>query len=181
MKVQSKPVSKISSAEVVEIYGLWDQTWPHTIPKELTQEERIQDFFHREMDMVCHFMKEEGELIAYAESFKRVMKIAHQNITVLGLAAVCVRKSHRHLGLGRRLVLEAFERLTSEKLPFSLFQTGVLDFYLKIGACEINNRIVNTQNKQAPDENPFWDKHIMVYPSVQAAIKGTIDINGKGY
>ena len=75
----------------------------------------------------------------------------------------------------------AFERVDSQLFPISLFQTGVPNFYLKLGARVIDNRFVNSKNKAAPNENPWWDTSVMIYPSSYEWTEGTIDLNGSGY
>ena len=83
--------------------------------------------------------------------------------------------------MGRNVAGWAFEKAGQPGLEVVLFQTGVPGFYEKLGARCVSNRFVNSTNSEDPEVNPWWDEHIMIYPSTCDWPEGTIDLLGPGY
>ena len=51
----------------------------------------------------------------------------------------------------------------------------------KLGARCVSNRFVNSTNTEAPEANPWWDEHVMIFPDTYDWPDGTIDLPGPGY
>jgi predicted N-acetyltransferase YhbS len=132
-------------------------------------------------EVVSFVVWDGGQAIAHARTFPRTIRSRSGDITLMGLAGVCVMPERRGEGLGRDVVRKAFERVDRGDFPVSLFQTTVPDFYTGLGAKAIANRFVNSRNTDDPEANPWWDPHIMIYPADAVWPDGTIDLNGSGY
>lgn len=178
--VVSIPISLVDEEAMTEVNDLTDLTWPETKPKDFTDSTRIQDFINRNPKKTCHFIYEAERLIGYAESFPREIKVNAQSIIILGLAAVCVHPERKGNGLGAQLVKTAFQRVDEGEFPLCLFQTGVPDFYNKLNCRTIENKIINSLSK-TPNNNPFWDPYVMIYPRQFIGFQSDIDLLGKGY
>ncbi|WP_420386163.1 GNAT family N-acetyltransferase [Roseivirga sp.] len=178
--VTTVPVSLIEESAIQEINALTDLTWPETKPAEFTERSRIEDFLHRNPGKFCHMIYDGDQLIGYAESFPREISADQQRQTIMGLGAVCVHPQFKGNGLGAMLVQAAFARVDDEEFTLSLFQTGVPGFYHKLNCRTIDNRIVNSLHDQ-PEQNPFWDPYIMIYPNSQPGFLSDIDLLGPGY
>jgi len=127
------------------------------------------------------FFAIDAELVGYAEIFPRTIFTSEGALTVWGLGSVCVTANRQGAGIGRKVVEACFKAVDKMENSISLFQTGVPGFYHKLNCREVNNRITNSQNKENPEKNPFWDDHIMIYPANYPWPEGDIDLNGKGY
>lgn len=178
--VTSIPVELVEPSAIEEVNELTDLTWPQTKPNYFTAESRIQDFIHRNPKKTCHFIYFEEELIGYAESFPRPIKVDKQEITILGLGAVCVHPDYKGKGLGALLVKATFERVDKQEFAVALFQTAVPGFYEKLNCKTINNKIINSL-AEIPDSNPFWDPYVMIYPRQFIGFQEEIDLLGAGY
>lgn len=178
--VTSIPVELVETSAMEEVNELTDLTWPNTKPSHFNSEIRIQDFINRNPNKTCHFIYFEEELIGYAESFPRLIKVDKQEITVLGLGAVCVLPKFKGNGLGSLLVRAAFERVDKQEFVVALFQTGVPRFYEKLNCKAINNKIINSLGEN-PDNNPFWDPYVMIYPRQFIGFQSEIDLLGPGF
>lgn len=125
-----------------------------------------------------------GRVVATAEGFKRIVHTERGELPVLALACVCTLPECRGMGLGKRTVETILKKVDDGLFPLALWQTGVPEFYMKMGAVKVLNRFVNRRHPQHPDRNPFWDVHQMVYaPGGGLGVwpDGTIDLNGLGY
>ena len=83
--------------------------------------------------------------------------------------------------MGRNVAGWAFEKAGQPGLEVVLFQTGVPEFYEKLGARCVSNRFVNSTNSAAPEANQWWNEHVMIYPNSFDWPDGTIDLLGPGY
>ncbi|NVJ47239.1 MAG: GNAT family N-acetyltransferase [Cytophagia bacterium] len=178
--VTSIPVELVETSAMEEVNELTDLTWPNTKPSHFTSESRIQDFINRNPNKTCHFIYFEEGLIGYAESFPRLIKVDKQEFAVLGLGAVCVHPKFKGNGLGSLLVRAAFERVDKQEFVVALFQTGVPRFYEKLNCKAINNKIINSLGEN-PDNNPFWDPYVMIYPRQFIGFQSEIDLLGPGF
>ncbi len=128
-----------------------------------------------------HILWEGDEVLAHASTFERVIATPNGPLPVMALGAVAVHPEHRGKGLGRAVVQRAFERVDRGEFPVSLFQTGVVAFYEKLGAIPVANEVVNSLSPDGP-VTPAWGKPgIMIYPATYPWPEGTIDLRGEGY
>lgn len=126
--------------------------------------------------------------IASATIFPRTVQAESGMLTLMALAAVCSDPNSRGWGLGRAVVRAAFDEVDRGRFPVTLFQTGVPEFYRKLGARAVDNRFVNSRfdaSTATPGrgtaDNPWWNPHVMIYPAAFAWPAGTIDLLGPGY
>ncbi len=180
LEVVSKYIDKVSKEEIEQVNALTDLTWPATKPKKFTSDSRLIDFHNRNPSKTCHFIHSNENVVGYAESFPRDIGVNQQILTILGLGAVCVHPTFRGKGLGAQLVRAAFSRIDIGEYPVSLFQTGVPGFYELLNCRTIDNRIINSHGND-PLKNPFWDPHVMIYPSQFVGFQSEIDLLGPGY
>ncbi len=121
-------------------------------------------------------------VIAHSAIVPRTIGTADGDLTVGGLAQVCTAPETRGSGLGLEVVGAAFATVDHGDFPVSLFQTSfaVRAFYEKLGACLVENPIVNSLG-DPPTANPFWDDIAMRYPASAEWPGGEIDLRGPGY
>jgi predicted N-acetyltransferase YhbS len=128
--------------------------------------------------------------LAHALLFPREI-LTHAGLLRVGaLAAVCTDPDHRGKGLGREVVRAAFARVEAGAYPVSLFQTGVPDFYAKLGSRTIHNTFINSR-WQPPAEGrsadhstrdaPWWNPFVMIFPATYAWPEGEVDLVGPGF
>ena len=181
MQVYIKTIADLSNSSILEINGLTERTWPETKKPALTEQVQVKNFQDRNPNKHCHLIYKEKQLIAYAESFPRLVKHAGKEITLMGLGAVCVDHSARGLGLGAKIVERCLNRVDEGEFEVSLFQTMVPNFYKKLGCQVIENQIINSLNIESPTTNPFWDDFIISYPTDYQWTNEKIDLLGTGY
>ncbi len=128
-----------------------------------------------------HILWEGDAVIAHASTFERVITTPTGTLPVMALGAVAVHPDHRGKGLGRAVVRRAFERVQRGDFAVSLFQTGKVAFYEKLGAIEIANEVVNSLAADGPVTPAWRDPGIMIYPAAYPWPEGTIDLLGEGY
>ncbi|MDQ3813735.1 MAG: GNAT family N-acetyltransferase [Armatimonadota bacterium] len=129
-----------------------------------------------------HFiMRAGGIVLAHALIFRREISTSQGPLAVGALATVCVHPAHRGRGWGVAVVGAAFDYLPELGAEVSLFQTGVPQFYEKLGGRIITNPIFDGTRADGSRENPFWDTCVMIYPAAFAWPDGAIDLNGSGY
>jgi len=84
-------------------------------------------------------------------------------------------------GLGKKIVLAAFERVDHGEFFASLFQTGkARRFYERLGCYVVDNPFVDS-TADDPKANPWNDDVAMIYPGDGEWPTGEIDLNGPGY
>ena len=173
---------ELTEDQALAIVTLVNGIWPS---EDKTIQEMVLDLLTRspkiDCDSVRYVIWDGDQAVVHARTFARRILTPEGAIEEMALAGVCVHPNCRGGGLGAMIARSAFERVDNQLFPISLFQTGVPDFYLKLGARVIDNRFVNSKNKAAPNENPWWDTHVMIYPSSYGWTEGTIDLNGPGY
>jgi predicted N-acetyltransferase YhbS len=125
--------------------------------------------------------REEGVLAGHAEIFGRRITAQGREINNLALAKVCVRKESRGKQYGVKLVRSAFEYIHNGRFDCAVFQTKVPRFYDKIGCRAVDVPVINSQNMDAPEANPFWDPHILIYPGNFDLGSRPLDLRGPGY
>ena len=128
------------------------------------------------------FLRENDRVIAHSGVDVRTIGTSSGDLTVLALARVCTDPAVRGKNLGAAVVRATFQLVDDGAFEWSLYQTNhkVRPFYEKIGACAIDNRIVNSLGDD-PSKNPFWDEVIMRYSNKPGWPEGDIDLRGPGY
>ncbi len=177
--------SELGESEMTGLQDLWDTAWP--IPgktREQLLEQFRQQLLERENDQYF-IVWEEDRVIANTEIFLRWVHAKDRSIKVLALAGVCVLPHKKGLGLGKKLVQTAFTHLDSNVDPAGyevcLFQTGVPQFYEKLGAGWVSNEFYNSQHPDNPELSPWWEKDVMAYPNNFSWPEGRLDLNGAAY
>lgn len=181
MIIQDFSSLELSEAQVKMINHLTEKTWPESKLAEKSHSEQLASFLNRNPGKTCHLIIEQTELQGYAESFPRKIHVEGTPLTIMGLATVCVQEHHRGKGLGLALVERALARIDSDEFPVAMFQTGVPEFYLKMGCEIVHNRFIDSQNPHEPDKNPFWDDCVMTYTKDYNWPTGEVDILGPGF
>ncbi len=173
------------NAELIEkAESLWAAVWPPSDPiSEDRMERRLKRFKSIHSSYRLHMLWINGQVVAQCSSFHREIEFLNskKRLVQLGLAGVCSSPSHRGNGYGAAVVKDAFARLGEEKLPFSLYQTEVPQFYEKLGAKKVENRFVNSKSEEDSDANPWWNDFVMTYPAQAAWEEGSVDLLGPGY
>lgn len=179
-QVQRHSLAELTPEQVRSIVSLRVEVWP----KEKRLGELI-DAFTRGREgtdgQEFFIVWNHDEAIAQAEIFPRTIGTANGDMLVMALAGVCVSPGRQGEGLGRTVVREAFRQVDAGGYPISLFQTGVPDFYRKLGAATVHNEFRDGTNRDAPESSPWWEPHIMIYPGNAVWPAGLIDLNGRGY
>ncbi|RYG64897.1 GNAT family N-acetyltransferase [bacterium] len=163
------------AAKSVSQLNLVFQVWP---PKD-GDEVDVPTIIEKARERKCHhftIVKDE-ETLAIATLFVREIFTARGSLPVGALAGVCVHPNYRGHGWGRDVVLAAFDFLPRLEVEVSLFQTGVPDFYARLGARLVFNRFHNGSNPR----DPFHDAHKMIFPTSFDWPDGDIDLGGPGY
>jgi predicted N-acetyltransferase YhbS len=127
-------------------------------------------------------IREGGRVIAHAGADPRTIGTSRGELTILALGKVCTHPDERGRRLGAAVVHEVFKLVDDGTFRWSLFQTShkVRPFYEKLGACLVENRIVNSLAED-PGANPFWDNVVMRYAARTGWPAGQIDLRGPGY
>jgi len=129
-----------------------------------------------------YVIREADKVLAHAAILPRTIGTTAGEMTIAGMARVCSHPEQRGRGLGELIAKAALEPIDLGAFPYALFQTSpeVRPFYEKLGACVVENTIVNSLGED-PLVSPFRDKVIMCYPSGGAWPEGEIDLRGPGY
>jgi predicted N-acetyltransferase YhbS len=181
IQIITKPATELSNHEIDQIINLTEATWPHTKIENSNKAVLRQNFINRNPKKTSILGLIEDRIIAYAEVFPRRITVNGEYQLIMGLAAVCVDHNLRGKGHGKDIIITAFQFVNGNEYQVSLFQTAVPHFYTKLNCKEINHKIENSLNESTPGKNPFWDDHIMVYPSEFELNEGIIDLKGEGY
>jgi predicted N-acetyltransferase YhbS len=183
MKVIPYHESQVRADQHFEIMKLIFAVWP--LPDSSPEQwvKLAQDSWrnNERPDLRRFVIWEASKAIAHGQIFLRTIKWPEKELTVTALAGVCVDPVHQGKGLGKAIVRTALAEANKSDNPVVLFQTDVVEFYLKLGAREIFNRFYNSKNRGTPDANPWWASSVMVYPSTCDFPPGDIDLNGPGY
>ena len=113
--------------------------------------------------------------MAACRTFPRVVRDgAGKQRRILALAHVASDPDLRGVGLGKQLVTAALGRVSRGEgcegseggdLEAALFQTAVAPFYVKLGAVQIENEVVNStgEGKDEKRRRGFWDPQVARY------------------
>jgi GNAT superfamily N-acetyltransferase len=168
----------ISLSDKLSIINLVRSVWPPKDGNVLRAEEELGLFFADRPEENHIVVKCDNQVSGYARIFLREITMGEKAYRNCALACVCVNEPHRLNGYGHQIVRRAFELVDMKHYDCSLFQTGVPEFYQKLGAKVIHNTCVNSLDGNS---NPWWDKYIMIYPVSVETSEYIIDIKGKGY
>ncbi|HNB51066.1 MAG TPA: GNAT family N-acetyltransferase [Anaerolineales bacterium] len=124
---------------------------------------------------------ENGEPVAHAGYFRREIFTETGPLSVAALWGVCVRESHRGQGLGAQIVRAYLDLIDQGEFPVGLWQTGVPEFYRKLGARIAHNLYINSQDPENPQADPWGAEERMIYPANYPWPEGLIDLNGPAY
>ncbi|MDQ8205329.1 GNAT family N-acetyltransferase [Pelagicoccus sp. SDUM812003] len=187
MKLARLEATDLSDRRKAAVLELWQSVWPQKGATERSFEQRFADRWsptpgERESE-AFHLVELHGELAAVSRSFAREIAFldGERREKVLALASVCSDPALRGKGYGRLVVEDAFARMREDGFRWCLFQTGVPDFYRKLGAKLVQNRFVNSFSSQDPEASPWWDAYVMVYGEVELWLEGRVDLRGPGY
>jgi predicted N-acetyltransferase YhbS len=172
----------LTNQQIYEIVSLINNEWPNP---QKSVEEIIKDILDQinrgnRLNDRRYVIWENLKCAAHARIFTRKIFSSDKELTVFGLADVCVSLSRRGEGLGRAVVEKAFEEVNKNH-SVSLFQTEIPKFYEGLNCKIINNKFFNSKNADEPKANPWWNDYVMIFPSNVAFPVGDIDLNGNGY
>ena len=187
MKIETLDARTLTDADAWAIGELLAIVWPNPEkPAEFRRQQMLEmgrGYTGSDEQAPRSFIiREAGKVIAHSAILPRTIGTSEGKITIAGLARVCANPSQRGRGLGAIIAKAALEVIDSGAFPCSLFQTSpeVRPFYEKLGACVVENPIVNSLGED-PNTPPFKDKVIMRYPSNAKWPEGEIDLRGPGY
>ncbi|MEM9352755.1 MAG: GNAT family N-acetyltransferase [Planctomycetota bacterium] len=187
MKVEIWDGRTLSEPQAVAIAKLLVRIWPKDDKNVETRTaallRRGAEYEGPDAEGPRSFVVLDGEaVIAHAAMVPRTIGTSVGDMTVGGLAQVCSAPETRGSGLGAEVVRAAFAMVDHGNFRVSLFQTShaVRAFYEKLGACLVENTIVNSLG-DPPSANPFWDDIAMRYPAAAEWPGGEIDLRGPGY
>ena len=178
LKVQCIAHAVVSDEVLGEVVRLLHETWPEIEYKQQRIFQTIKAMEDRQKYRVCAWQNQ--RLVGHAAFLPRSIGTNRGRIS-MQLAAVCVTLEFRGQQVGRRVIEWVFDQVGQPKLDVALFQTGVPGFYEKLGARCVSNRFVNSTNTEAPEANPWWDEHVMIFPDTYDWPDGTINLPGPGY
>ena len=168
--------TELSVADTVAILALTKKIWPPKAgapmpdPADVTEKWQAQSSTH-------FVVSDNDSVLAHARIFPRQIFTSQGAFNVGALASVCVHPDYRGRGWGADVVRAALDYLPEIKLEIALFQTGVPQFYEKLGCRLIENRFHNNGDY----DDVFWDDCAMIYPANSAWPDGEINLNGSGY
>lgn len=182
--IQSRAPLKLSATENRAIMDLLAVVWPPT--DMASTEEPVAAFCEARQRQGsskarCFYVRRDDGMIAFALVFPLVVSAGPTDLPVWGLGNVCTHPDHRGHGWARKVLKAAFAHVDESPTPLCLFQTGILEFYEKLGARKVSNRFINSKAPERGDASPWWSPHIMIYPASAAWPEGTIDLNGPGF
>jgi len=181
MKVTRQDEASLWPVQVEKLKQLSETVWP-TVPEKCLKSRPLRAQLGLDKVPRTHFIVwEEDEPVAALVIYPHPITTARGELTVMALAGVRAHPAQRGRGLGRLIVEAAFGEVDAGRYPVSLFQTGIPAFYEKLGCRRVTNRFVNSLHPEEPDENPWWDENVMIYPASYAWPDGTIDLKGPGY
>jgi len=164
-----------------KIVRFLDRVWPSQDPDYSSMAQGVHDWVREDPSIQLLLVWKENKLVGHARLFQRVVKCEGRQIALLALSSVCSHPLFRGQGIGRILVERAFEEVNLSHYPVCLFQTEKNDFYKRLGAVEVKNTFTNKLNKRSPQDNPWWEPHVMIYPDYPHWPEGAIDLNGPAF
>lgn len=127
-----------------------------------------------------YVIRDGGRIVSHASVFAREIDIAGRRYIVAALGGVCTYEQYRGKGYAAEICRAVFQLVDRGDFELCLFQTGIPQFYEKLGCRCIANLIINSLAKD-PTKNPLWDANMMIYPQSLTLPDGTLDLLGPGY
>lgn len=187
MKVEILESRQLTAEDALAIGQLIFKVWPKPGKDAVFRQRQILTLGHcyqgpEKQAPRSFVIREQDRVIAHAAVIPRSINTSHGEMTIAGLCKVCSDPDLRGQGLGEMVVRAVFDLVEAGVYDFALFQTTrpVKKFYEGLGACEVDNRFVNSLDPN-PDKCPFWDEIRMRYPTNRDWPTGTIDLLGPGY
>ena len=187
MQIETLDARTLSDSDALGIAELLVAVWPKPGKSVAYRQEQMlamaKDYAGPENQAPkCFVGRVEGRIVAHSTFVPRIIGTPDGELTIAGLARVCSHPDCRGQGLGERIVRPVFDLVDDGTFPFSLFQTSVevRPFYERMGACIVENPIVNSLAQDLHD-SPFWDRVVMRYDDKEGWPAGQIDLRGPGY
>lgn len=137
-----RPQTPLSTATAAAILALTKQIWPPSSAAPPPDIDAVSTGWQAQES--AHFVIEDANnVLAHARIFRREIITTRGPLTIGALAAVCVHPDYRGRGWGADVVRAAFAYLPEMNVEVALFQTGVPQFYEKLGCRLIDNRFHN--------------------------------------
>ncbi len=187
MNIDTLDTRVLSDADAQAIGELLATVWPKPGKTAAVRARQMlelgQDYHGSDEQAPRSFViREAGKVIAHSAILPRTIGTSTGELTIAGLARVCIDPQQRGHGLGEMITRAALKPIDDEQFLFALFQTSpeVRPFYEKLGCCAIENKIVNSLGDDM-QASPFWDRVVMIYPNDRKWPDGEIDLRGPGY
>ena len=150
--------------------SIWEQVWPSADEPDLAARlRRIDASSALTSELRWHLVFDDEEVVAVARTFRHAVGLGGDAASarstsataqsVIALASVCTDPARRNEGLGETVALEALARASND-VP-ALFQTGVPEFYEKLGA----RRITNSIETSLEGARSFHEPAAMIFPA----------------
>lgn len=179
-KITPHAPETLTDEQRLAIAHLLKRVWPENVGEPSEMAERLRGADSLRPDWTIYMIWQGERAVASAQTFARTVSIEGEERTVLALAGVCVDPDLRGSGLGAEIVRLALAPVDDGRYELSLYQTGVPDFYRRLGACTVGNVFVNSHAEE-PEKNPWWNDHVIVYPASAKWPAGKVDLLGPGY
>ena len=145
--IKTLPWRRVDEATKETCAILWERVWPSAdgsdIPLRLA---RIEATSTTASELRWHLVFDHEEIVAVARTFRHAVSVGLGQVgdearrqPIIALASVCTDPDRRGEGFGEAVASEALAR-ASQDVP-ALFQTGVPEFYERLGARRIPNPI----------------------------------------
>ncbi|KAJ8602264.1 hypothetical protein CTAYLR_003653 [Chrysophaeum taylorii] len=183
------PSKALTEADLRAVCALWTEAFP-TAPDRDRYAEALARRARPDDDVLADewihsIVDADGNALAAARTFVRVIRVDGEPRRVLALAHVASSPRARGAGHGAAVVRLAFQRLRSggggDDLHESIFCSGVPAFYLKLGATQLPETLKLSYPSGA---KPFHDPAMLRYALETAAplpAGAVVDVNGDGW
>jgi GNAT superfamily N-acetyltransferase len=186
--VECLEVGSVSPADQARMAELSELVWPAARPGgNISRQLRAKSapppqrqWPHTQRPRVFVVRDAAGQIIAKAGFAPREVLTRRGPLAVLALAGVLSHPQRRGEGLGAAVVRACFGLVDDGSFGCSFFQTGVPEFYDRLGGRVVDNPLINSLSPD-PQERPFWDKVAMIYPASFDWPAGPIDTQGPGW
>ena len=172
---------QVDRATRLDCCRLWNRIWPKAgidsaEDRLAAAESLFTDNAHRWRHHRLHYVTIDGTVVATARGFIAEIRAEGRDFPVQALASVCSAPDCRGHGWPTRLVRAVWQERPAD-IAVCLFQTGVPEFYRRLGAAVCDAAFVN----HADDQEAFWETHAMRYPSEAPWPWRLVDLRGRGW
>jgi predicted GNAT family acetyltransferase len=181
-KIETLPVADLTDADTAALQQLREAVYP---PGEHHRNEPTSlpapdiDWPEAQQERIF-FVRDGRHIVATARFLPSRIRTTEGWLDIHALAGVKTHPDHRQKGLGRAVVQAAFEYVDNGTFPVSFFQTGVPEFYHRLGCREVSNPCTNCLAED-PTACPWWENHVMIYPADAHWPDGPIDLLGPAW